>query len=649
MHPHPHQQRYEFDHYNSHPGRYVYASRRGHPRTIHHNPYARPDHSNPLGPGYDYYNKQRMISPPQAISPAQHSQPKAPSPAEAAATETKKKPPRPYTEYNIFFQLERDRILMELEDKKNEEGGVGDEEPNSPTERILNQPSDENDILPRPPQFAHLKLMPKWYDSTVRIAQNKLNKSKRKHRKTHGLVGFLDLTKMISKAWAAADAETKGYCKRVADRQLGYYKDELKVIKKQRMQQQQQQLLTGQQQQAAQNMPPLPPVMNNDTPGFHDRMPMTHPPPPHYWQHQQVISPHAGHTGPYHPEQFPLTPPSHETYIEDQHSYERPSPRNYRPNGKMHPLEELMLRRKIYGSRSSAAASRRRSHTTWPSHPWPGQPLQTKVGSGGDTLPHSQTYQSPAETGTAAKEAVTPSPPRKEDPSTPTLPMKKRVRKEESADSSKERSPGSVDSGDIDGEFPLPASFPSPSDMMNNMFNGSPLSTSSYQRALGPFFSDSPMPYMDFSPQESIGSPVRRPATVPSHLALPGSYAAASMRAPHQRGGRSSFTDDLADDLLDFDEEEMDYMWNKLAKSARARRNAKAAAAQELFRMNHDASAISSPGNTNALGLAHSFASPAAPSGTKVLSPGAQGATKDPPPPLPSDDEEKQDSVNEKN
>mmetsp|Transcript_4111 Transcript_4111/g.7052 ORF Transcript_4111/g.7052 Transcript_4111/m.7052 type:complete len:644 (-) Transcript_4111:653-2584(-) len=631
MHPHPQQQRYEYEPYNAHPGRNAY----GHPRAIHHHPYARPGHSTPAGPGYDYYNKQRMISPPQAISPAHQS----PADAAAAATETKKKPPRPYTEYNIFFQLERDRILTELEDKKNEEGGEGDEEPSSPKERILNQPSDENDILPRPPQFAHLKLMPKWYDSTVRIAQNKLNKSKRKHRKTHGLVGFLDLTKMISKAWAAADAETKGYCKRVADRQLGFYKDELKAIKQQRTDQQQhQQLMMGQQHQAAQNMP-LPHMRNDGSHGFHNRMPMTHPPPPHYWQHQQDMSPHAAHTGPSYPEQFPRTPPSQETYIEDQRYQGRPS-------DKMHPLEELMLRRRMYGNRSNSAAPRR-SHAAWPSHP-----MQTVVGSGGESLPHSQPYVSPAETGTVAKEAVTPSPPRKQDPSTPTLPVKKRLKKEEPADISKGSSPASLGSGDIlesggstYNSSPISASFPSPSEMMmNNVFNGSPLSSSSYQRALGPYLTDSPLPYMDFSPQESIGSPMRHPSTVPSHLALPGSYAATDMRAPHQRGGRTPFMDDLANDILDFDEEEMDYMWNKLASSARARRNAKVAAANELFRMNHDASGIASPGNMNVLGLAHSFASPAAPSDVKDLSPCATAATA---PPLPPVDEEKHDSLTE--
>ena len=595
MHPHPQQHRYEYDHYyNSRPGRNAY----GHPRAIHH-PYARSNQSPPAG--YDYYHK---LPPPQ-VSPAHQS----PADTDALATDTKKKPPRPYTEYNIFFQLERDRILKELEDKKNEESG----ELSTPEDRILNQPSDENDILPRPPQFAHLKLLPKWYDSTVRIAQNKANKTKRKHRKTHGLVGFLDLTKMISKAWAAADAETKGYCKRVADRQLGYYKEELKAIKKQREDQHQHhQLMMGQQHQ---NMP-LPHMRNDGSLGFHTGMRMTHPPPPHYWQHQKDASP----TGPAYPEHSPRTPPSHETYIEDQRYHGRPS-------GKMHPLEELMLRRRMYGNRSKSAP--RRSHAAWPSHP-----LQT-VGGGGEVLPHSHSYVSPAETSTLEKEAVTPSPPRKQDPPTLTLPVKKRAKKEESADTIKGRSTerlGAYNSS------PVPTSFPSPSDMMmNNMFNGSPLSASSYQRALGPYLTDSPIPYMDFSPQESTGSPLRHSTTVPSHLAIPGSYNTASMRSPHQRGVRSPFADDLADDILDFDEEEMDYMWNRLASSARARRNAKAAAAKELFRMNHDSS-IASPGNMNLLGMAHSFASPAAPSDAKVLSPVATA------PLLPSVDEEKQDS-----
>jgi hypothetical protein len=182
------------------------------------------------------------------------------------------KKPRPYTEYNIFFQLERERILGELEKErdggrdadylKNEElskeyddtvrcqGEIvglmpsskdGDVVSHTDARKhhascspgtVLNRPSDSNDILPRPDCFAHLQLAPLWYDSTHRLAQSKLNKSRRRHRKTHGLVGFLELTKRIAKAWSECDVETKAYCKRVADRQLKIYKEEMKLAKK---------------------------------------------------------------------------------------------------------------------------------------------------------------------------------------------------------------------------------------------------------------------------------------------------------------------------------------------------------------------------------------------------------------------------------
>jgi len=207
-----------------------------------------------------------------------------------AANSKVKKPPRSYTEYNIFFQLERERILGNLIEeqeeklKKNEndgkketgdesceDKGKGDDEKKDKEEgaedtnnkdnnkeedeedkpyptidskgRPLNTPSDSNDILPRPPRFAHLHLSPLWYDSTHRLAESKRNKAKRKHRKTHGLVGFLELTKMIAKEWKVVDTITKSYCKRVADRQLVLYKEEMKEVKKKQQLEEQEMLL----------------------------------------------------------------------------------------------------------------------------------------------------------------------------------------------------------------------------------------------------------------------------------------------------------------------------------------------------------------------------------------------------------------------
>jgi len=238
--------------------------------------------------------KSPSLSSPTSLSSTKSKSSKSKSKSKLLASQSKvKKPPRSYTEYNIFFQLERERILGNLieeqEKKQNGEGesgggkgdescenggekkeeGVRDEKDKEVAEdtnnkdntskeeddedkpyptidskgRQLNIPSDSNDILPRPPRFAHLQLSPLWYDSTHRLAESKRNKAKRKHRKTHGLVGFLELTKMIAKEWKVVDSITKSYCKCVADRQLILYKEEMKEVKKKQLAEEQELLL----------------------------------------------------------------------------------------------------------------------------------------------------------------------------------------------------------------------------------------------------------------------------------------------------------------------------------------------------------------------------------------------------------------------
>ena len=72
-------------------------------------------------------------------------------------------------------------------------------------------------------------------------------------------MGFLDLTKMISKAWKECDPETRAYCRRVADRQLGYYKAELQELKRQRA------------EEAARNPPPPPPEEKDEDEAAEER------------------------------------------------------------------------------------------------------------------------------------------------------------------------------------------------------------------------------------------------------------------------------------------------------------------------------------------------------------------------------------------
>jgi len=432
-------------------------------QTIHH------VDSSPLGDGVQQLPIAEQPQQSQQKRSMLQAQPQPP-----VAPKEIKKPPRPYTEYNIFFQLERERILGELEEeqrKKKEKGeehkdgetsqdakvDKGDNEDDSEKAKedkdneeetarvksgandagesttnkergnevefispkqgpgvVLNRPSDANDILPRPPRFAHLTLAPLWYDSTHRLAQSKLNKSRRKHRKTHGLVGFLDLTRRIAKAWSQVDGETKTYCKRVADRQLKIYKEELKMMKKRHAQgysdavvsnsavsngvqaQTQQQVMARMRESAAaasshatthHSSSMMPPRRGRG--GSMSRpkqdMPMHPPPPPppppvpvayhgsqhhsshQHHEHSKYWQQHQHHSHPYHPHHQAPYHTAHHSYNRGARPYYPPSIPPLTPNSEyrderssyyggqtMHtPLDELMHRRKLYGSRSA--------------------------------------------------------------------------------------------------------------------------------------------------------------------------------------------------------------------------------------------------------------------------------------------------------
>lgn len=114
------------------------------------------------------------------------------------------KPKRPMTAYHVYFQLERNYILQNHEDYI----------PHYP-EHI-----DEN-ACERPERYRGL-IMPKdWYIS-------KEVKVKKKDRKNHGIISFVELSKTISYRWNnEADYDTKMYCRDIADDQLERYREEM--------------------------------------------------------------------------------------------------------------------------------------------------------------------------------------------------------------------------------------------------------------------------------------------------------------------------------------------------------------------------------------------------------------------------------------
>jgi len=576
-----------------------------------------------------------------------------------------KKPPRPYTEYNIFFQLERERILAELESEKQKEnakdGKTEDLEESSRITKELNQPSDPNDILPRPPQFAHLRLGEYWYDSTYRLRQSKHTKSRRKHRKTHGLVGFLDLTRRIAKAWSEADEATKGYCKKVANRQLKTYKEELKKIKKE---------TTAEVEAAKEPSVPLPPRLPPQEPVEATVSgPRYAPPPPLPKVPSYPLPPpmEYGHRGALHPE-MPPPPPMpqprppihyghnkyegvrwHQEPPDQRMIRERPRPPSipalspaadytetpYAVEGSsVHPLEELMNRRKIYGTKAMAMNQNkpprsRKDNSKASLSSTPIMPTLSNSKSNADednkieeTKENNSavnSYLSPANTeNTKSKNgdsaAITPSPntrvrknsqERKEE----NLPMKKRHKKMED---DTDFSPGSFASGSP-GSAISQSFFSSPfENIMTPREGGEPLMSSpsdaSYQRALETFIGDSPFPYIDAHspyvsqrkgslPYHSPGAvmppypqtihraqPLMSSPGVPPHFNVP---STAQQNSPFRFPStsfdnwvNSDANDDMSDtEGLDLDEEEMQAMWKKLKSHAKRKRQLAAAAA----------------------------------------------------------------------
>lgn len=102
--------------------------------------------------------------------------------------------------HSIFFQIEREYILQNL--------GVI---PSLKPEEVFTT-SDTNYQGPElPSRYRDLILPYDWY------VPGKGRRRKRKHKASHGLISFMDLSKRISTLWKTIDRETKLYCSEVSD------------------------------------------------------------------------------------------------------------------------------------------------------------------------------------------------------------------------------------------------------------------------------------------------------------------------------------------------------------------------------------------------------------------------------------------------
>lgn len=121
----------------------------------------------------------------------------------------KERPPsRPFTPYNVFFQLERERILQEH--------GEG---------YAAIPPSVEDaHASARPPSYRNLILAEDWY---IAGSKRKDGSTDKKKRRVHGILTFVQLSKLISQNWASADKQVKEYCTFMSQENTRRYRMEM--------------------------------------------------------------------------------------------------------------------------------------------------------------------------------------------------------------------------------------------------------------------------------------------------------------------------------------------------------------------------------------------------------------------------------------
>lgn len=122
---------------------------------------------------------------------------------------------RPLTAYHIFFQIEREYIIQTLPEDEN-----ADHDDN----KVASNKKRLQDV---PDRYKEIKLSPDWYFGPGK-------RPKRKHRKAHGKVGFMELSRIIASRWAELDTldpEVKAFVQKLAKQELDEYTVDMKRYK----------------------------------------------------------------------------------------------------------------------------------------------------------------------------------------------------------------------------------------------------------------------------------------------------------------------------------------------------------------------------------------------------------------------------------
>jgi hypothetical protein len=132
------------------------------------------------------------------------------SPPQKKTTKPSNFPRRALSAYNIFFSMERERLLAELKsnDCINSNSNDGGDHADSPAKGVDTNTGDQESTNKAPPKASlpAILLRPLVKSPTER----------RKHRKTHGKISLADLANTIGRRWKALSEEKRKYCRDLA-------------------------------------------------------------------------------------------------------------------------------------------------------------------------------------------------------------------------------------------------------------------------------------------------------------------------------------------------------------------------------------------------------------------------------------------------
>jgi len=129
---------------------------------------------------------------------------------------------KPRSSYNLFFQVERELIMSDLSCSQESRFLAGQQ---SNPDWSKESPVALENAIPNAP------LPARYRGANILNPIFAIKSERRKHRKLHGKIGFIQLSKQIAENWKTSDKEVKDYFRELSVKDFERYKNDLKRSK----------------------------------------------------------------------------------------------------------------------------------------------------------------------------------------------------------------------------------------------------------------------------------------------------------------------------------------------------------------------------------------------------------------------------------